>query len=109
MGRSRRRQRRCSARPRSPVREVLELGSGGRYNAVHLKARFAMALVDAAEQMLAVCRRLNPECERGRYAHCAALSALDGVFIHDAGDSMTTECANGSHGRGVRRRSGTAT
>src|SRR5260370_34695758 len=29
-----------------PVRDVLELGSGGGHNAVHLKARFAMTLVD---------------------------------------------------------------
>lgn len=32
-----------------PVRDVLELGSGGGHNAVHLKAHFAMTLVDLSE------------------------------------------------------------
>jgi hypothetical protein len=38
---------------------VLELGSGGGHNAVHLKARYAMTLVELSEEMLAVSRRLN--------------------------------------------------
>src|ERR1700674_1502361 len=42
---------------------VLELGSGGGNNASHLKARFAMTLVDVSPHMLAVSRALNPECE----------------------------------------------
>src|ERR1700746_2816884 len=46
-----------------PVREVLELGSGGGHNAVHLKSRFRLTLVDLSEDMLAVSRRLNPDCE----------------------------------------------
>ena len=41
------------------AREVLELGSGGGNNASHLKARFAMTLVDLSEEMLDVSRRLN--------------------------------------------------
>src|SRR5690349_23802772 len=45
-----------------PVREVLDLGSGGGNVATHLKGRFAMTLVDLSEDMLAVSRRLNPEC-----------------------------------------------
>ena len=45
-----------------PVREVLELGSGGESNAVHLKADFAVTLVDVSEPMLEVSRALNPEC-----------------------------------------------
>ena len=46
-----------------PVREVLELGSGGGHNAVHLKQSFAMTLVDLSDEMLEVSRRLNPECD----------------------------------------------
>ena len=46
-----------------PVREVLELGSGGGNNAVHLRAWFAMTLVDLNAGMLAVSQALNPECE----------------------------------------------
>lgn len=46
-----------------PARDVLELGSGGGHNAVHLKTRFAMTLVDLAPEMLDVSRQLNPECQ----------------------------------------------
>src|SRR5947199_8622328 len=46
-----------------PVRDVLELGSGGGHNAVHLKKHFRLTLVDLSEDMLAVSPRLNPECE----------------------------------------------
>src|SRR4029450_3379119 len=45
------------------AREVLALGSGGGNNASHMKARFTLTLVDRSPQMLAVSRRLNPECE----------------------------------------------
>ena len=37
-----------------PVRAVLELGSGGGHNAVHLKAHFTMTLVDLSDGMLGV-------------------------------------------------------
>src|SRR5215472_16814132 len=36
-----------------PVREVLELGSGGGHNASYLSAQFTMTLVDASPGMLA--------------------------------------------------------
>ena len=44
-------------------RTVLELGSGGGNSAFHLKAHFAMTLVDLSPRMLSVSRKLNPECE----------------------------------------------
>jgi SAM-dependent methyltransferase len=50
----------------TPVHEVLELGSGGGNNAAHLKAWFALTLVDRSEAMLEVSRALNPECARHR-------------------------------------------
>ncbi|MBA2309349.1 MAG: class I SAM-dependent methyltransferase [Pseudonocardiales bacterium] len=76
-----------------PVREVLELGSGGGHNAVHLKARFTMTLVDLAEEMLEVSRRLNPECEhlQGDMRTVRLGRGFDAVFVHDAVDYMTTE------------------
>lgn len=76
-----------------PMREVLELGSGGGHNAVHLKQRFAMTLVDLSEQMLAVSRRLNPECEHhaGDMRTVRLGRTFDAVFVHDAVDYMTTE------------------
>jgi trans-aconitate methyltransferase len=76
-----------------PVRDVLELGSGGGHNAVHLKAHFAMTLVDLSEDMLAVSRRLNPDCEhhQGDMRTVRLGRTFDAVFVHDAVDYMTSE------------------
>jgi SAM-dependent methyltransferase len=76
-----------------PVRNVLELGSGGGSNASHLKSRFALTLVDLSGAMLAVSRRLNPECEhvRGDMREVRLGRAFDAVFVHDAVNYMTTE------------------
>ena len=76
-----------------PVRDVLELGSGGGHNAVHLKTRFSLTLVDLSGEMLAVSRRLNPECEhhRGDMRTIRLGRSFDAVFVHDAVDYMTSE------------------
>ena len=76
-----------------PVREVLELGSGGGHNAVHLKVSFAMTLVDLSDEMLAVSRRLNPECDHhpGDMRTVRLGRTFDAVFVHDAVDYMTSE------------------
>lgn len=76
-----------------PVREVLELGSGGGHNAVHLKTRFAMTLIDLSEEMLEVSRRLNPECRhhQGDMRTLRLARSFDAVFVHDAVDYMTNE------------------
>jgi trans-aconitate methyltransferase len=76
-----------------PVHEVLELGSGGGHNAMHLKDRFAMTLVDLSEGMLDVSRRLNPDADhhRGDMRTVRLGRAFDAVFVHDAVDYMTTE------------------
>jgi SAM-dependent methyltransferase len=75
------------------VRKVLELGSGGGHNALYLKARFAMTLVDLSDAMLDASRRLNPECEhlRGDMRTARLGRTFDAVFVHDAVDYMTTE------------------
>ncbi len=72
----------CTFAPRT----LLELGSGGGNNASHLKARFEMTLVDLAPGMLAVSRRLNPECEhiQGDMRSVRLERQFDAVFIHDA-------------------------
>lgn len=76
-----------------PVSEVLELGSGGGHNAVHLKSDFALTLTDLSEEMLEVSRQLNPECDH----HCGDMRTVrlgrsfDAVFVHDAVDYMTSE------------------
>jgi SAM-dependent methyltransferase len=74
-------------------RRVLELGSGGGNNASHLKARFAMTLVDQSPQMLAVSQALNPECEHleGDIRTLRLGRTYDAVFVHDAICHMTTE------------------
>ena len=76
-----------------PVRQVLELGSGGGHNAVHLKERFTMTLVDLSADMLAVSQRLNPECEHheGDMRTVRLGRMFDAVFLHDAIDYMVTE------------------
>jgi SAM-dependent methyltransferase len=76
-----------------PVHEVLELGSGGGSNASHLKSRFAMTLVDLSDEMLAVSRRLNPDCEhlRGDMRDARLGRTFDAVFVHDAINYMLTE------------------
>jgi SAM-dependent methyltransferase len=76
-----------------PVREILELGSGGGHNASFLKQRFAMTLVDISAEMLAESWRLNPECEHlpGDMRTLRLDRTFDAVFVHDAVDYMTTE------------------
>lgn len=76
---------------RGTVTSLLELGSGGGNNAVHLARRVPhLTLVDRSEPMLAVSRRLNPGAE-----HVAAdmLTVrlgrrFDAVLVHDAVDYL---------------------
>ncbi len=76
-----------------PVREVLELGSGGGHNAVHMKTSFDLTLVDLAPSMVDVSRRLNPECAHlvGDMRMVRLGRQFDAVFLHDAIDYMTSE------------------
>ena len=72
---------------------LLELGSGGGSNAFHLKKIFTqLTLTDLSPQMLAVSRRLNPDCEHleGDMRTLRLGRVFDVVFIHDAIDYMTT-------------------
>lgn len=80
-------------RAAGPVRDVLELGSGGGSNASHLKRRFRLTLVDLSPDMLEVSRRLNPECEhvQGDMRTIRLGRTFDAVFVHDAVNYMTTE------------------
>ena len=75
-----------------PAQTMLELGSGGGNNASHLKARFAMVLVDRSPGMLAVSRTLNPDCEHveGDMRTVRLERTFDCVFVHDAIAYMTT-------------------
>jgi SAM-dependent methyltransferase len=75
-------------------RTWLELGSGGGNNASHLKAHVQeMVLVDVSPDMLAVSRRLNPECQHaeGDMRSVRLGRQFDAVFVHDAICYMTTK------------------
>lgn len=76
----------------SPPRRVLELGSGGGNNALHMKRSFQLTLVDVSPPMLAVSQALNPECEHieGDMRTVRLDREFDSVFIHDAICYMTT-------------------
>ena len=79
----------CSRAPHT----LLEIGCGGGNNASHLKARFDLVLVDRSPDMLAVSRRLNPECTHveGDMRTVRLGREFDCVFIHDAICYMATE------------------
>jgi len=78
---------------RRPLRTLLELGSGGGNNASHLKARYALTLVEPAQGMRAVSQRLNPGCEHlpGDMRSVRLGRTFDAVFVHDAVCYMATE------------------
>src|ERR671911_1475262 len=81
------------ASARRPVREVLELGSGGGNNASYMKRSFAMTLVEPADGMREISRKLNPECTHlpGDMRHVRLERTFDAVFVHDAVMYMTSE------------------
>ncbi|PYQ29676.1 MAG: class I SAM-dependent methyltransferase [Acidobacteria bacterium] len=76
-----------------PCRTLLELGSGGGNNASHLKKQFDITLLDLSQEMIAVSRKLNPECEHhvGDMRHVRLGRTFDCLFIHDAIAYMTSE------------------
>jgi len=76
-----------------PVREVLELGSGGGSVASHLADEFTMTLTDLAEPMLAASRVLNPGMThvQGDMRDVRLAGDFDAIFVHDAITYMRTE------------------
>ncbi len=78
----------CKTKPRT----LLEMGSGGGHNAVHMKSTFQITLVDLSSEMLSVSRKLNPECThiQGDMRTIVIGKEFDAVFIHDAISHMTT-------------------
>lgn len=69
-----------------PVKQVLELGSGGGNNAWHMKQHFELVLSDLSSAMLAESRKLNPECAHvpGDMRSLRLERTFDAVFVHDA-------------------------
>ena len=76
-----------------PPQTLLDLGSGGGNNALHLKQHYRLTLVDLSPAMLDVSRALNPDCEhiQGDMRTVRLGRRFDGVFVHDAVAYMTTE------------------
>jgi SAM-dependent methyltransferase len=74
------------------ARTVLELGSGGGNNASHLRSHYLLTLVDLSPKMLAVSRKLNPDCEHieGDMRTVRFGRTFDAVLIHDAICYMTS-------------------
>jgi len=81
------------ARASGEVAEVLELGCGGGNLASHLKRDLRLTLTDLSEEMLAVSRSLNPECEHiaGDMRTLRLGRPFDAVVVHDAVMYMTAE------------------
>jgi SAM-dependent methyltransferase len=80
-------------------------GIGGGNNALYLKSKFEMTLVDLSPQMLTVSRTLNPECEHreGDMRTVNLGRTFDAVFIHDAIAYMTSAADLGAAIRAARR------
>lgn len=78
---------------RPPARTLLELGSGGGHIAHYLQRDFQCCLTDISDAMLAMSRRLNPECEHveGDMRTLDLGRTFDVVLAHDAIDYMTSE------------------
>ena len=72
---------------------MLELGSGGGNNASYMKRGTKLTLSDLSPRMLALSRRINPECEHviGDMRSVRLGRTFDAVFIHDAICYITTE------------------
>lgn len=77
----------------STPRTLLELGAGGGANASHYKKAVQATLTDLSPQMLALSRRLNPQCEhiQGDMRSLRLGRTFDAVFVHDAICYMTTK------------------
>jgi SAM-dependent methyltransferase len=76
-----------------PVRSVLDLGSGGGHVTRHLHRDRSVTLVDISPDMLAVSRRLNPDCRHvlGDMRTIRLGRLFDAVLVHDAVDYVTSQ------------------
>jgi SAM-dependent methyltransferase len=75
------------------VHTVLDLGSGGGHVATHLRPGRSLTLVDLSGEMLAVSRRLNPDCLhlQGDMRTVRLGRRFDAVLVHDAIDYITSQ------------------
>ena len=84
--------RQFTAHCRRAPASLLDLGCGGGHNAAHLKASLRCTLVDLSPAMLALSRRLNPECEHveGDMRSLRLGRLFDCVLVHDAVSYMSS-------------------
>lgn len=70
---------------------MLELGSGGGNNALHLKKHFHLTLTDLSPRTLSLSAKINPDCEHivGDMRTLRLKRQFDLVFVHDAISYMT--------------------
>ncbi len=75
-----------------PPRTFLDLGCGAGHVAFHMKPGLEATLVDLSPSMLALSRRLNPDCEHveGDMRSVRLGRLFDAVLLHDAVSHMTT-------------------
>lgn len=75
------------------VSNILDIGCGGGKNAFHLKRHFALTGIDVSEEMLALARDLNPECDfrLGDMRDFDLGREFDAVFINDSITYMSTK------------------
>jgi SAM-dependent methyltransferase len=78
---------------KTPVRTVLDLGSGGGHVAWYLKKDRSMTLVDRSAEMLEVSAQLNPDCVhiQGDMRTARLGQEFDAVLVHDAVDYVTDQ------------------
>jgi SAM-dependent methyltransferase len=76
-----------------PVRSLLDLGSGGGHVTRYLHGDRSVTLVDISADMLAVSRRLNPDCHHvlGDMRTIRLGRTFDAVLVHDAVDYVTSQ------------------
>ena len=74
-------------------KNILEFGSGAGHVAYYLKQWYTLFLSDLSEDMLAISRTVNPECEHfpGDMRTLRLGQTFDAVFIHDAIMYMTSQ------------------
>ena len=76
---------------RGPLRDLLELGSGGGNTASHLGAHLRLTLSDLSPAMLDLSRTINPDAEHvvGDMRALRLGRTFDAVLVHDAIGYMT--------------------
>lgn len=73
--------------------KILELGVGAGHNLSYLTGDFEATAVDVSEEMLQVCKKVNPgvELHAGDMRHIRLKKKFDAVLIHDAIVYMLSE------------------